>query len=186
MTRISEKGFMRRFGWLLVLGLLPVALAACGGGGGTTAATTTTPTQTHQLKSLTLRVTSVVTSTKAHARTPKQTSAGDRVMFTDRLLNAESGQFGKGANAVVGSDEGTMTFTSRTTARLDGVAHLPDGDIRFKGAVTVRADSSVTVPVVGGTGTYKDATGTLLVGTGTKSSPNTYRLVIAGIPGPVA
>jgi hypothetical protein len=179
---------VRRSARLLLLGLLPAALAACGGGGGggTTAATTTAPAQVHQRKSLTLHVTSVVTSTKAHSRTPKQTTAGDRVVFTDRLLNATSGQFGKDTNAVVGTDEGTMTFTSKTTARLDGVAHLPDGDIRFSGAVTVLADKSVTVPVVGGTGTYKHATGTLLVGAGTKTSPNTYRLVIDGIPGPVA
>jgi hypothetical protein len=172
---------------LVLLGLLPAALAACGGGGGagTTAATTTTPAQTHH-KSVTLRITSVVTSTKAHAQSPSQPTAGDRVTFTDRLLNAVSGQFGKGQNEVVGSDEGTMTFTSASSARLDGVAHLPDGDIRFSGPVTVLANKSVVVPVVGGTGTYKRATGTLLVGTGTKTSANTYRLVIEGVPGPVA
>jgi hypothetical protein len=179
---------VRRFAGLVVLGLLPLALADCGGGGtgATSAATTTTPVQTHQHKSLTLRVTSVVTSTKAHAKSHNQPTAGDRVEFTDKLLNASSGQFGKGQNEVVGSDAGTMTFTSRTTARLDGVAHLPDGDIRFDGDVTVLADRSVVVAVSGGTGTYEHATGTLVVGTGTKSSPNTYRLVVEGIPGPVA
>ncbi|MBV8597258.1 MAG: hypothetical protein JO017_00400 [Actinobacteria bacterium] len=131
-------------------------------------------------------MTSVVTSTQSHARTPKTTTAGDTVDFTDKLLNASAGQFGKRTNQVVGSDEGRMTFTSKTTARLDGVAHLPDGDIRFAGEVTVLADNSITVPVVGGTRVYKNASGTLHVGAGNKVSPNTYHLVLNGAPGPVA
>ena len=47
-------------------------------------------------------------------------------------------------------------------------------------------NNSITVPVVGGTGKYENASGTLLVGAGSKRSPNTYHLVIAGVPGPVA
>src|SRR5207248_5557365 len=80
---------------LLLFGLLPLALAACGGGGGgggTSSATTaqTTTSAAHQTKQVTIRVTSVVTSTKAHQRVPKRTSAGDRVEFKDRLLNASA------------------------------------------------------------------------------------------------
>ena len=93
---------------LLLLGLLPLALAACGGGGGgaTSSATTaqTTTSAAHQTKQVTIRVTSVVTSTKAHQRVPKRTSAGDRVEFKDRLLNASAGQFGKSSNEQVGTD----------------------------------------------------------------------------------
>jgi hypothetical protein len=176
---------MGRLRGLLVLGLLPLALVGCGGGGGKTATTTTTTPQT-QVKAVTLRVTSVVTSTKSHARSPKQATAGDHVDFKDKLLNGTSGQFGKGANEVVGSDEGVMTFTSSNTATLEGVAHLPDGDIHFRGAVTVLANRSLTVPVVGGTGRYQRASGTLLVGTGSKRSANTYSLLLNGVPGPIA
>ena len=173
---------------LLLLGLLPLALAACGGTGtssGTTAATTTTTAANHQVKSLTIKVTSVVTSTHAHRQSPTVTTPGDKVDFQDVLVNATP-QFGKNTNERVGTDTGTMTFTSTTTARLDGVANLPDGTITFSGLVTVLADNSVTVPVVGGTGKYENASGTLHVGAGNKRSPNTYSLVIAGVPGPVA
>src|SRR5438309_618549 len=118
---------------LVLLTLLPLALAACGGGGGTTA--TTTPTTTtvpaKQSTSLTIKVISVVSSTKAHDRGPKGTSTGDTVVFKDVLINAGSTQFGKGATERVGTDTGTMTFTSKNTARMDGSAVLPDGTITF-------------------------------------------------------
>ncbi len=173
--------------WLLLLCLLPLALAACGSGtsSGTTAAATTTTAATHHTKSVTIKVTSIVKSTHAHRRSTKVTTAGDKVDFVDVLVNATP-QFGKNTNERVGSDTGTMTFTSKNTARLDGVASLPDGTISFSGLVTVLADNSITVPVVGGTGKYTNASGTLHVGAGNKQSPNTYNLVIEGVPGPVA
>jgi hypothetical protein len=184
----SDNGPLRSPVRLLLLGLLPLAIVACGGGGtssGTTAAATTTTTATHQVKSVTIKVTSVVKSTRSHDTPPKGTSQGDKVDFHDVLLNATP-QFGKNTNERVGTDTGTMTFTSKSTARLDGIANLPDGTISFSGLVTVLADSSITVPVIGGTGKYKNASGTLLVGAGNKRSPNTYKLVIEGVPGPVA
>jgi len=53
--------------------------------------------------------------------------------------------------------------------------------------MTPVANNSVTVPIVGGTGAYENATGTLLVGAGTKRALNVYRIVLDGIPaGPVA
>jgi hypothetical protein len=184
----SDNGLLRPPVRLLLLALLPLALAACGGGGtssGTTAAATTTTAATQQPKSLTIKVTSIVKSTHAHRQSPKVTTAGDKVDFEDVLVNATP-QFGKSTNERVGTDTGTMTFTSKNTARLDGVASLPDGTISFSGLVTVLADSSITVPVTGGTGKYKNASGTLLVGAGNKRSPNTYKLVIEGVPGPIA
>src|SRR5205814_9169862 len=103
----------------------------------------------------------------------------------ENLLDAVP-SFGKAANAQVGSDKGTMTFTGAHTARLEGEAVLPDGKITFAGDVTLAPKNSITVPVTGGTGKYENASGTLLVGAGSKRAPNTYKLVINGIPGPVA
>ncbi len=107
--------------------------------------------------------------------------------FEDVLLNATP-QFGKGANEQVGTDSGTMTFTSSRTAQMEGVTTLPGGTISFKGEVTVLPNSNLSVPVVGGTGKYANASGTLLVGSGSKRAPNTYSLVLAGTAaaGPVA
>jgi hypothetical protein len=173
---------------VLLLGLLPLALAACGGG--TTAnvskqATTTTTAKAASTKTVTIHVTSVVSGTKATDTPPKGTSLGDHVDFTDKLLNAVP-QFGKAANEEVGTDKGTMTFTGSHTARLEGEAVLPDGKITFAGDVTLAPNLSISVPVTGGTGKYENASGTLLVGKGTKRAPNTYRLVISGLSGPIA
>jgi hypothetical protein len=175
---------------LLLLGLLPVGLAACGGSSESTApaakqATTTTAVKKAETKSLTIHVTSVISGTKATDNPPKGTSQGDHVDFTDKLLNARP-QFGKATNEEIGSDKGTMTFTGAHTARLEGEAVLPDGKITFAGNVTLTPNESVTVPVTGGTGKYENASGTLLVGSGNKQAPNTYNLVIEGVPGPIA
>jgi len=170
---------------LILLGLVPVALAACGGTAVKGATPPVAKTQQHAATAVTIEVTSVVTSTKAHQAKAKATTAGDRIEFRDVLLNFKP-QFGKHVNERIGSDNGTMTFTSKTTARLDGVARLPDGQIRFSGDVTVLADNTITVPVVGGTGRYQHASGTLHVGAGSKRSRNTYKLLIESIPGPIA
>src|SRR5437762_2005202 len=126
-------------GRLVLLGLLPLALAACGTGGNSGTpppAATTTTAKSASAKTLTIHVTSVVSGTKATDTPPKGTSVGDHVDFTDNLLNAVP-QFGKAANAQVGSDKGTMTFTGAHTARLEGEAVLPDGKITFAGDVTL-------------------------------------------------
>ena len=171
---------------LLVVGLLPVLLAACGGArpASTPAKPTTTPIGP-STKALTIKVTSVVTSSRSHRRSATVTSAGDRVDFVDVLLNTAP-RFGKGVNEPVGSDKGTMTFTSRNTATMKGIATLPDGTIHFEGDVTVLPHNRVMVPVIGGTGTYAHASGTLLVGSGSARATNTYTLVIAPIQGPIA
>lgn len=182
---------MRPIAPLLVLGLLPLALVACGGGGGSTAPApkaapeAARPVTAPTAKAVTIKVTSVVSGTKAHDKPPKGTSQGDRVEFSDVLLNTVA-QFGKRKDEQVGTDSGTMTFTGTNTAKLEGEAKLPDGKILFSGEVTVSANDSVTVPVTGGTGKYENASGTLLVGSGSERSANTYTLVLSGVPGPVA
>lgn len=173
---------------LLLLGFLPLALAACGGGSksASTPAKPAAPAKAPQTKALTIRVTSIVKTTRSKDQPPKGTSPGDKVEFEDVLLNATP-QFGKGTNAQVGRDTGTMTITSTNTFRMDGVTTLPGGTIVFKGQVTVLPNSNIAIPITGGTGKYAHASGTLLVGRGDKKAPNTYILVVAGNPvGPVA
>jgi hypothetical protein len=165
---------------------VPVLAAACGGGGSTAPpATTSAAAPRAKETAVTIRVRSVVSARSEHDAPPRGASAGDRIVFTDALLNAAR-QFGRGRNARVGTDRWTMTFTSAHSARLAGEAVLPDGKIRFAGPLTPDANQEVTVPVVGGTGRYAHASGVLVVGSGTSSSVNVYRLVLGGIPGPAA
>jgi hypothetical protein len=129
-------------------------------------------------KTVTLQVTSVGLSVVAHDRAPKGTSKGDTIVYHDRLLNAVV-QFGRKQGAVVGSDRGTMTFTSPKTAKFVGVAVLPHGSLQLNGKVTAVQGGILTIPVTGGTGAYRGATGILVVGPGQKKALNVYRLTIA-------
>jgi hypothetical protein len=161
-------------------------LAACGGSSAPASKpATTAAAATKTRTALTIKVTSVVSARTEKDTPPAGTSKGDKVHFTDRLLNAVP-QFGKDADEQVGTDRGTMTFTGSHTATLDGEAVLPDGKIIFRGKMTPVSRTTVTVPIVGGTGKYENATGTLLVGAGLKRAPNTYRLLLEGTPAPVA
>jgi Dirigent-like protein len=130
-------------------------------------------------ETLTIQVTSVVVTIKPIDKKPKGSSAGDRIVYRDRLLNAVR-QFGKARGKPVGSDHGTMTFTSPHTARFDGTARLPGGTVRIRGAVRPVAGGSIQIPVAGGTGRFAKAKGTLTVGPGEKQALNTYRLTLPG------
>src|SRR5580765_1859652 len=83
-------------------------------------------------ETMTIQVTSVVITLKPYDRLPKGSSAGDRIVFHDKLLNVIR-QFGKAKGTRVGEDRGTMTFMSAHTARFDGRVTLPGGTIRIKG-----------------------------------------------------
>ena len=128
---------------------------------------------------MTIQVTSVVITIKPIDKRPKGTSTGDLIVYRDKLLNAVP-QFGKRKGARVGTDQGTMTFTSPTTARFEGKASLPGGSVRIKGNVTPIAGGGLEIPVVGGTGRYAAATGTLTVGPGEKRVLNVYKLTLPG------
>jgi hypothetical protein len=180
-----RSGIALRLGLAAGLGLLPLVLAACGSGGTAASTAGTTTTAAPAEKAVTIRVNSVVTTQKQYDVPPRGTSAGDRIVFTDTLVNVAP-QFGKAAKARVGTDRWTMTFTSAHSARVAGEAVLPDGKIRFAGPLTPGATNGLTIPVVGGTGRYAQASGVLVVGSGTSSSLNVYRLVIGTIPGPAA
>jgi hypothetical protein len=108
---------------------------------------------------------------------PRKDSAGDRQLFTSRLLNARR-QFGKPKGAAVGSDRGTLTLTSARSANLETVAKLPGGTITTNGPLRAAGDGAVAVAVVAGTGIFAGARGTLTIlkPTGPKTAVNIYRL----------
>ena len=121
-----------------------------------------------------IRVRSLSIATVVNDRPPKGPSAGDRYTLRARLTNVVA-QFGRKPGATVGSDSSTLRLTSATRAVIHGVAALPGGTITYSG--TGRVGSNDPIPVVGGTGRYVGARGTLTVGDG--SSPlNTYRLTL--------
>ena len=79
---------------------------------------------------------------------------------------------------MVGSDHGTMTFTSAHTATFSGTAVLPDGTLKLGGKVEALPGGSLVIRVVDGTGRYAKATGIVLVGPGGKQALNTYRVTL--------
>jgi hypothetical protein len=138
--------------------------------------------QTRAQETLVLKVTSVSVKLAQTDKPPKGASAGDTVTFKDDLLNAAA-QFGKKVGAKVGTDQGTMTFSSKTTARFKGFATLPGGTVTLDGPVVSSVDGkSIIIPITGGTGRYKNAKGTVLVGPGSKRALNTYTLTFPVTP----
>ena len=129
-------------------------------------------------KTITLQVTSVGISVVTHDKAPKGTSKGDTVIYRDKLVNAKA-QFGKKKGATVGSDSGTMTFTSPHAAHFRGVAVLPNGSLTLNGPVVALSNGDLAIPVTQGTKAYQGASGFLLVGPGKKRALNVYRLTIA-------
>ena len=122
---------------------------------------------------LVITVRSILTSSTPRDKPPTGPSKGDRIEVRDNLLNV-SRQFGKKAGAVVGTDSGVMTMTSKTAARVVGYATLPGGKIRFHGVLNFQG-AYPPFTVDGGTGRYARARGFLIVGEG--SNPiNVYHL----------
>jgi hypothetical protein len=120
------------------------------------------------------RVVSITTSSRVTDKAPSGASAGDTYVTTSRLVNAAR-QFGKAKGAVVGSDRATTTLTAPRKARVDGRVTLPGGTLTVRGALKEQGASFVA-PVVGGTGAFRGARGTVTI-TGTdKRATNTYAL----------
>jgi hypothetical protein len=127
--------------------------------------------------SVTLVFTSYTTITKTHDITPRgKVNKGDSIEFKDLLVAAKN-QLGKKKGRPVAFDAGTVSYTSATTQRIDGVTTVPGvGTIVFRGAMTSMKDGTTRVPVVRGTGSFKGAKGTLIIGKGEQKAPNTYVL----------
>ena len=107
-------------------------------------------------------------------------SAGDILIVHDRLINLTP-QLGRPKGAVVGTDEGTFTFTSSTRSNFVGSANFPGGSVRVHGRIATNATGTVNMTVIGGTGAYAHARGTVSE-PANDSKPanarNTYRLLL--------
>ena len=124
-----------------------------------------------------IRLVSITTSESSVDVPPRKDSTGDRQLFASRLLNARR-QLGKPKGAVVGSDRGTLTLTSATSAtsedgreasgRHDHGQRAAAGG-RQRGRLGRRGE---------GTGIFAGARGTLtiLAPTDPKTAVNVYRL----------
>jgi hypothetical protein len=121
-----------------------------------------------------IRLKSVTLTTSREDVGPKGPSRGDTYTGRFRLLNVVA-QFGREAGVAVGTERSTLVLTSNTTAVVHGVVALPGGTIVYGGKG--RLGSSAPIPVIGGTGAFARARGTLTVGIG-NSPLNTYRLTL--------
>jgi hypothetical protein len=126
-----------------------VALTLAGAAAGRSAATV-------------VSVISTATSEQQHDTGKKGPSVGDYVVMTDRLTNAVR-QFGKPRGAVVGTDRAVERLIAGGGVRIEGTTKLPGGTVRVSGLLRTDAQGRANAPVVGGTGRYDGATGTLTV-----------------------
>ncbi len=130
-----------------------------------------------------IELTSLNTVQVAHDTPPEhQVNKGDAIFFKDLLLNRVA-QFGKKKNQPVAYDVGTVTYTSAVARRMRCVATFPGiGTITYGGAVVDHKDGTTTFPITGGTGGFKHATGTVTLGAGATTAPNTFIVTVPGNP----
>ena len=136
--------------------------------------------------SVTFVFTSYTTITKTHDNPPRgKANAGDSIDFKD-LLVATTDTLGKKKGKPVGYDAGTVLYTSATTQKIEGRTTFPGvGTVTFAGEMKSMKDGTVHVPVIRGTGSFKGAKGTLIIGEGQQKAPNTYVLTLPHpIPAP--
>ena len=120
-------------------------------------------------KTQTIRLISHTVSKKTLRDSPpkNEVNVGDKTWSKSILRNAVA-QYGRRKGAVVGSDVGIITVTScsctgtvkSARGRVKITATLPGGTLRVAGTVTASFEGA---PVVGGTGDFAGARGTLEV-----------------------
>jgi hypothetical protein len=130
-------------------------------------------------QTVTIQLTSLITQRADHDLPPKgKLSKGDFVGFKDLLLNRKA-QFGKKAGLPVGYDVGTLTSTGGAKTKITVKAVFPKvGTITYSGPFVTRKDGTTVVPITGGTGGFKGATGMVVIGAGESKSPNTYIVTV--------
>jgi hypothetical protein len=126
---------------------------------------------------------SVTVSERDHDVAPKGPSAGDWATERSVLYNA-SAWSGYPKGAKVGWDSGVARVTGPYSVTVRGTTHLPGGIVYFRGRMTSAGGPDTRVPVVGGTGRFAGAHGTLIT-TGAldasgKTHINTYSLHLPG------
>lgn len=135
--------------------LLAVAALATIGAGPAAAGSSAVAAET-----VVIHVRSVLTGRSVEDVAPKNAfGKGDAVVMTDALSNVLP-QFGKPKGARIGVDVARVTFVREGVSRIVGLTTFPDGTVRIEGTLT---PSGARVRVVGGTGRYAGATGTVAV-----------------------
>jgi hypothetical protein len=92
---------------------------------------------------------------------PQGNSKGDTVYTASVLTNAVA-QFGARKGTVIGSDAGRTTNVGGIPMTVNILVALPGGTLRVRGRSRAVGQTRVA-PVLGGTGKFKGATGTLTV-----------------------
>jgi hypothetical protein len=135
-----------------------------------------------QAQKVTIKLTSVATVAIQHDTRPKGVaSKGDSIDFKDLLLNRVA-QFGKPEGKPIAYDVGTITYTSSSERTMTCLATFPGiGTVTYGGPLTDSGGSTI-LRISEGTGAFKGATGTVIIGKGEKSAPNTY---VIHLPHPI-
>ena len=117
---------------------------------------------------------------------PPPGGRGDTYDSSLVLENAGIAQFGKGRHAQVGAMRFIYTIrrqctsfaaTCVATADFETVTTLPGGTVVAGGTAISIASRNIRIPVLGGTGRYKGATGAVTISP-TSTEISTYRLTV--------
>ena len=136
-------------------------------------------------QTLTIRLTSVTKSQVQHNIKPlNKTNKGDYVEFRDLLMN-DVPQFGKAKGDPLAWDEGVIRYTSATQRIIIVTVHVPGiGTLKYQGKLSPSNPVDV-VKIVGGTGGFKGAKGTLTMvpsATTSNATPNVFVVTVPGHP----
>jgi hypothetical protein len=156
-----------------LLAALPIVLTLAGA---TAVSDASTPASGGTPTTLVIHLKSHVTTSFNDDNPPKGDSKGDRYLVRDNLINAAK-QFGKRVGAVVGHDSGIIVLATAKQGTITGVATLPDGKIRFQGALSLTSVPGPPLKVTGGSGRYAQARGKVVIGSG-DFPLNTYHLTL--------
>ena len=80
-----------------------------------------------------------------------------------RLISLRA-ELGEPAGVAIGSNEAVITFASGTLATAHGKTTFPQGTVRYVGSGSF--DAPLKARIVGGTGAFANARGTVVVGVG--------------------
>jgi hypothetical protein len=132
-----------------------------------------------QAQTVKIRLTSLTTVEVPHETMPKgRPHRGDWIEFKDLLLN-RAAQFGKAKGRPVAWDEGEVRYTSATNRAIRVLAIFPGiGTITYTGDFPSPASVSTVARITGGTGGFAGASGTVTIGPGTASAPNTFVVTV--------
>ena len=154
MTRAAVTPWTTPLRVALAVLLAFVALGAVGAGPAAAAG------RAASAETLVIHVKSVLTGRSVKDVAPRNAfGKGDEVVMSDGLSNVLP-QFGKPKGARIGVDVARVTYVREGVSRIVGITTFPDGTVRFEGTVSAAGSR---VRVVGGTGRYAGATGTVAV-----------------------